>query len=266
MILGHKLYRGTVMHERLAPKKHRFVYPFTFFQFEPSSLKSLSERYSYFGYNQRRMLEIRDSDYLRGKEIPLLKQLEEFLGEEQSGERTLLITSPRYFGAAFNPVNFFFRLNDTHTVLKALVEVNNTFGDRHLYLVDKFCQESPGIYTGQSPKAFHVSPFNRIEGVYTFRFEFKNNGIFLGIDLFKNEECVMKTYLSGTVKELNTKNLFQYSLLHPLDTALNAFPRILTQAAVLFFKKRLAIFKRPEPQSKNTIINDCIQKDPNSKI
>ena len=254
------------MHERLIPKNHRFNYPSTFFHFQLDSLKSLSERHAYFGYNQRRLIEIRDTDYLRGKQISILRQLEEFIGLEEAEERTLLISSPRYFGTAFNPVNFYFRLNAKDEILKALVEVNNTFGDRHLYPIKNLCKEASGKYTGTSPKAFHVSPFNSMEGEYHFRFEINNERLFLGIDLFKKGECTMKTYLCGKAYALNSRNLIKYSFWHPLDTALNSFPRILFQAMILYFKKKLRVFQRPEPESKNTLINDRIVKDPNSKI
>ena len=48
-----------------------------------------------------------------------------------------------------------------------MVEVNNTFGERHCYLLER-----PRLRPGARARAkvFHVSPFCRVEGGYRFRF------------------------------------------------------------------------------------------------
>ena len=266
MIPDHTIYRGKILHERLLPKKHRFEYPFSFFHFEIKKLTSLSNQHSFFGYNQKRLLEIRDSDYLRSNAKPIIKALEEFFGSEASNERTLLVSSPRYLGVAFNPVNFYFRIDQTDAITKALVEVNNTFGDRHIYPICNLQKESDGSYSGKTTKAFHVSPFNSMDGHYRFQFKLNEHSVFLGIDLYKSDQCVMQTYMSGRSHTLNAKNFMKYALLHPFDTALNSFPRILSQATILYLKKKLRLFQRPKPTSKNTLIDEEVQNDPNSKI
>ena len=47
-----------------------------------------------------------------------------------------------------------------------MVEVNNTFGERHCYLLDR------PVYGMElrAAKVFHVSPFCAVEGDYRFRF------------------------------------------------------------------------------------------------
>lgn len=262
----HTLYRGSVFHERLSPKQHKFSYPATFFHFNIGMLESLSEQSIFFGYNRKRLLEIRDTDYLRGRDQPIQTQLEEFISREQASEHTLLFTSPRFLGMAFNPVNFYFRLSSNKTLTEALVEVNNTFGDRHIYPLKDLTQISDQTYAATSKKVFHVSPFNPISGEYHFHFVLKPRSIFLGIDLYENGQCLMKTYLKGNSHALNPQKLIQYCLFHPLDTALNAMPRILYQASALYLKKKLGIHPRPEPQSKNTVINDSVQTDVNARL
>lgn len=266
MIDAHKLYRGTVFHERLFPTYHKFSYPFTFFHFNLNKLKSLSEEHAFFGYNKKCLLEIRDFDYLRGKFTPIQKQLLEFLSPEKEHEDTLIFTSPRYLGMAFNPVNFYFRINEATELLQALVEVNNTFGDRHLYPLSNLQKSSDGSYTAKAEKAFHVSPFNPIAGEYYFTFKLNKQSVFLGIDLYENEQLKMKTYMQGKAHVLNAKQLIRYCVMHPLDTALNAMPRILFQASVLYLRKKMKLFGRPRPLSENTLIDDTVHKDPNSKL
>ena len=143
--------RGKILHERF-PQKHRFEYPFSFFHFEIKKLKSLSNQHNFFGYNQKRLLEIRDNDYLHSNDKPIFIAIEEFFGREASNERTLLVSSPRYLGAAFNPVNFYFRIDQTDAITKVLVEVNNTFGDRHIYPISNLQKESDLTYSGKTRK------------------------------------------------------------------------------------------------------------------
>ncbi|NBB78281.1 MAG: DUF1365 family protein [Verrucomicrobia bacterium] len=254
MIEHSKLYRGEVVHERMEPQRHAFAYPMTFFGFDLQELPRLREAVGIFGYNERRPLRIRDSDFLHGEKKPILQQLDEFLPRERAGQRTVLISSPRYFGYAFNPVNFHLRMEGTR-LLCAVAEVNNTFGDRHVYPLTDLEVVAAHTWTARCPKDFHVSPFNDMAGEYVFTFRIEADGIFLGVDLYRRGKCVMKTWLQGSARPLSRRNIFKYGLLHPFDTALNSFPRILWQAAVLYYKKRMKVYKRPSPASKHTLID-----------
>ena len=159
MIEHSKIYRGQVVHERLLPRPHAFAYPMTFFGFDLKELPPLSDAVGLFGYNKSRPLRINDSDFLSGEEKPILGQLDQFLPTERVGQRTVLISSPRYFGYAFNPVNFHLRMEGDR-LLCAVAEVNNTFGDRHVYPLTALKLEAPTTWTARCPKDFHVSPFN----------------------------------------------------------------------------------------------------------
>lgn len=249
-----KIYRGKVVHERIGPTRHAFTYPMTFFGFDLSELKRLEASASLFGYNQSRPLKIRDSDYLRGRHAPISEQLNEFLPKETSRQRTFLISSPRYFGYAFNPVNFYLRM-EGDILVHAVAEVNNTFGDRHIYPLTELIAEGSSHWSARCPKDFHVSPFNDMAGEYHFTFRIEDDEIFLGVDLWKNGACVMKTWIQGEGMPLSNRRITQYALLHPFDTALNSMPRILWQAAVLYFRKKMEVYKRPSPESDHTVID-----------
>ncbi|MFO8027895.1 MAG: DUF1365 domain-containing protein, partial [Opitutales bacterium] len=184
MIEHSKIYRGEVTHERIGPTRHAFSYPMTFFGFELNELRAIEDSASLFGYNHSRPLRLSDRDYLRGARQPILQQLEEFLPAEAAGQRTLLISSPRYFGYAFNPVNFYLRLAG-ESLIGAVVEVNNTFGDRHIYPLRELHSEGPSKWSARCAKDFHVSPFNDMAGEYHFTFRIEGDAIFLGVDLWK---------------------------------------------------------------------------------
>lgn len=254
MIEHSKIYRGVVVHERIGAISHAFSYPMTFFAIDLSELKNIGQSVTLFGHNQFRPLSINDCDYLRGARCAIIDQLNEFLPEEGKNERTVLISSPRYLGYAFNPVNFYLRMAGDE-LLGVVAEVNNTFGDRHIYALTELKNEGESKWSARCPKDFHVSPFNDMAGQYHFTFRVEKNEFLLGVDLWKTDQCVMKTWIQGKARPLTNSAITRYALLHPLDTAANSMPRILWQAAILYYKKKAQIFKRPSPISKYTVIN-----------
>jgi DUF1365 family protein len=249
-----QIYRGQVFHERLGPRPHAFRYPMTFFGFDLAELPQLHRQATVFGYNEARPLRIRDSDYLHGQPKSILEQLDTLLPPQRAGQYTLLISSPRYFGYAFNPVNFHLRM-EAGQLLCAVAEVNNTFGDRHVYPLVDLIERAPHSWTARCAKDFHVSPFNDMAGSYHFTFRIEPEAIFLGVDLHKQGECVMKTWIEGRARPLSNGSILRYALCHPFDTALNSMPRILWQAAVLHYKKRMEVHARPSPSSENTLVD-----------
>lgn len=250
-----QIYRGKVVHERLGSRPHAFTYPATFFGFDLSELDQLEASNTLFAHNRASLLSLHDSDYLYGQSQPILRQLEALIPKEAPDERTVLISSPRYFGYAFNPVNFHLRLGGDE--LRCVVaEVNNTFKDRHVYPLEQLTQQAPHCWTAECPKDFHVSPFNNMEGDYKFTFRIEGDEVFLGIDLHRDGQCVLKTWIQGCGQPITSRSIFSYALCHPFDTALNSMPRILWQAAQLYYRKKLEVYQRPSPESANTLI-DC---------
>lgn len=261
MTLHSKICRGEVTHQRLVPRPHAFTYPSTFFTFDLAELDQIAGQTSIFGHNEWNVLSLNDWDYLYGTNRAIIEQLDLILSPQQTGERTLLVTSPRYFGYAFNPVNFHLRVAGSQ-LLGAVAEVNNTFGDRHIYPLKTLNQVAPDTWTAQCPKAFHVSPFNDMSGTYHFTFQLNRDTLFMGVDLHREGQCVLKTWIRGTAKPISTAAIVRYAVLHLFDTAFNSMPRILWQAAQLYYPKHLKIYPRPSPQSTATLIDrDRPQQD-----
>jgi len=75
---------------------------------------------------------------------------------------------PRVLGHSFKPVSFWFAHRRDGELAAVIAEVNNTFGERHVYLL-----RGAAMTWGQdfwADKHFHVSPFFPITGGYRFRF------------------------------------------------------------------------------------------------
>ncbi|HBO56881.1 MAG TPA: hypothetical protein DD622_00425 [Opitutae bacterium] len=254
MNLRSKIFRGSVTHQRSSPAQHAFTYPMTFFGFDLAELDLIARQTNLFGHNTRALISLKDSDYLRGETKPIEQQLEKFLPPLQTGERTLLVSSPRYFGYAFNPVNFYLRLHNAK-LLSAVAEVNNTFGDRHIYPLIQLSEREEDTWTASCAKDFHVSPFNDLSGEYAFTLKVTEDTLHLGVDLHRKGGRVMRTWIQGSGHSISNRSIRSYALLHPFDTALNSMPRIIWQAAILKYRKHLKVYKRPSPESKNTLID-----------
>ena len=250
--MNSAIYRGVVVHRRLTPREHRFSYPHTFFAFDCAELDNLSATCPWFHHNRRGILSLRDRDYLDGRDEPVERQIERYLGAADPGDRLLLVTSPRYLGYAFNPVNFHLRLRGD-ALVAAVAEVNNTFKDRHVYPLTELREAGNGTWTAEAAKHFHVSPFNDMEGSYRFTLSVRPGALHLAVDLYRDGACVMETYIAGKARPLTNRSVLRHALLHPLDTAANSMPRILWQAAKLHYGKKLEVFRRPVPTHPMTI-------------
>lgn len=152
-----------------------------------------------------------------------------------------LLTHPRCFGFVFNPVSFYFCLNEEHNPVAIIAEVNNTFSQTHSYIIredDLSPINSNKIY--KTPKDFFVSPFFRMEGHYEFRFSYHETKVSVFINYFKQGELAFETFLTGKVVDFTTKNSLSYAL-----TTFKTVMLIGFQAFILRFVKKLK-FSRPQ--------------------
>ena len=159
-----------------------------------------------------------------------------------------LLAQPRVLGHVFNPVSFWLCRNADHALIAVIAEVSNTFGDRHSYL----CRHEDGrVIAPQdrllAKKIFHVSPFQPIEGGYTFRFDISADRIGIWIDFDHDAGGVLAT-LTGKRKPLSNLGILHAMIRRPFGSR-----RVLTlihwQALKLWVKG--AVFRsRPTPPSK----------------
>jgi len=250
---GGILYQGHVEHARFTPCEHRFRTPVHFYAFDLAALGPLSNAVKGFGYNRFAPVSVRDRDYLTPEDLPLSEKLKPWLKEAGLTEppaRIWLVTSARWWGRVFNPVSFYLT-EDASGVPTALIsEVNNTFGDRHIYA--ERLEKQDGISQADHAKEFHVSPFNNMEGSYRFTVRRERQELYIGVDLYRDGEKVLEAWMEGVGEPLTTRSLWHTALLHPLRPWLT-MPRIVWQAILLKYKRKLKVYKRPEPSHTHTI-------------
>ncbi|WP_321366416.1 DUF1365 family protein [uncultured Desulfuromusa sp.] len=254
--MNSMIYRGKVTHARLSPVQHNFRYPVYFYAFDLDELPDLARNNPLFGYNQLRPVAIHDKDYLRIGTEPIRVKLEQTLREQGINTavgKVMLVTSARYFNYIFNPVSFFYCYTRDEELLCIVAQVNNTFGEMHLYLLSKPEDEAAnGQLVYLHPKQFHVSPFFTREGHYKFLLTEATGFLDNQINFYQDETLVIIARLQGQSEPLTPRNLLRTIIRHPLSAALT-MPRILWQAAKLYWQRRLPVHNKPVPDHSMTI-------------
>jgi len=162
-----------------------------------------------------------------------------------TGGRLMLLAQPRMLGHVFNPVSFWLA-HDADGALRAVIaEVTNTFGDRHSYLCYRDDRQPiTREDTLTATKIFHVSPFQPIEGGYTFRFDIRDDRIGIWIDYSTGNEGLMAT-LIGKRQPLSSLGIIRSALRRPFGSR-RVLALIHWQALKLWWKG--ARYRaRPEP-------------------
>lgn len=159
--------------------------------------------------------------------------------------RIELLAQPRVLGHVFNPVSFWLCRNDRDALIAVIAEVTNTYGDRHSYLChhDDLSPIRPTDHL-RSQKVFHVSPFQPVEGAYTFRFDIGEERIGIWIDYDRPDGGLLAT-LTGARAPLRNGAILKAMWRRPLG-ARRVLALIHWQALKLWWKG--ASFRaRPTP-------------------
>lgn len=242
----HAIFQAKVMHRRLRPKENAFVYPVMYFARtvgqNPQTRLLKTNRPWLYGFYEK--------DHGPRDGSPLLPWIRGVLAEyglaEIADGEVVLVAHPRMLGFVFNPVSFWLCFDKERRLRAVLAAVNNTFGDRHSYLIaHEDGRPIEGENVLEAKKLFHVSPFLPIEGKYYFRFQVTDRALGIRIDYEDSAGLMLQTALTGVLKPLTDRALALHFLGAPLMT-FGVLWRIHYQALKLWFKKA-RFYKRPEP-------------------
>jgi DUF1365 family protein len=150
---------------------------------------------------------------------------------------------PRVLGFTFKPVSFWYCHRPDGSLRVVLAEVNNTFGERHCYLLD---QPKFGVEQ-RAAKVFHVSPFCPVEGGYRFRFMLTpdKQRTVARVDFDDSHGPLIETSVSGRLEPITRESIRRALWSYPMMT-LGVILRIHLQAFKLFFKSA-PFFRKPTP-------------------
>lgn len=243
------LYFGQVMHKRLRPFGHRFVYRIFQLCLDLDELPQLDRRLRLFSHNRFNLFSFHNRDHGARDGSALRPWIEAQLaqaGIDLEGGPVRLLCFPRILGYVFNPLTLWFCHHRDGSLRAVLYEVRNTFGDKHGYLIPVANPPAPGEPLLQGcDKALHVSPFIPMQAHYRFRLTVPNDRLSLVIRESVSEGELLVAAQSARRAELTDARLLRAFFTHPLLT-LKVIGAIHWQALRLWLKGA-SFHRRPQP-------------------
>jgi uncharacterized protein len=217
------IYHGQVVHTRLRPVWHRLRHRMFWLLLDLDELPLLARRLRLFSLNRFNLLDFRDSDHGAATCVPLRPQIEAYLqnaGLDADGGAIRVLCMPRVLGTVFNPLSVFFCHRADGRLHAMLYEVNNTFGERHSYLIPVAEADAHRPLLRQScAKQLHVSPFMDMQMTYRFRITLPAELVLVAIEGRDAGGPVIAAVYAGARSALTDANLLRAFVAKPLLAA-----------------------------------------------
>lgn len=241
-------YVGDVWHNRLNPKVHQLRYRSFQLYYDLDEADAIFSRLKVISRGRFGLMSVCDRDFgpdpkekakpLRARLIALLKAHDLY----EDGFRLFHLCMPRIMGFVFNPISLYFVMNAEGVPKAMLYEVNNTFGDRHTYVI-----RAGGLWPIEQScsKRLHVSPFMLThDHQYQFQIAPPSDRFRMLITLLAPDQAVMlKAGFAGQYAALSDRTAWRLFWSVPLLT-LKVVAAIHYEAIKLIFK---GLWLKPKP-------------------
>ena len=233
------LYDGWVRHRRHTPRVHDFRYRLVLAYLDLDELDLIDRTVLPLSINRWNLWSFFDRDHIDGSPGSTAGKVRRLLanhGIARCGGSIRLLTQCRVLGYVFNPISLYYCHDADGTLAAVVAEVSNTFGERHLYLLDGRNNASTGATARfRAVKAMHVSPFLGMDCVYDFRLAPPGDHLTVGIVQHEEGRRVLDAQLWGRRAPLTTRTLTAALLRCPFVT-LKTIAAIHAEAARLYLK------------------------------
>lgn len=180
-----QVYATTISHTRRVPLRHRFT---TRSHVWLVDLDDLPDHGPFARFEAR--------DHLGAPDRTIRQNVEAFLAAEGvrvTGGKILMAANARAFGYCFNPISVFWCFDASGTLAATVVEVHNTYGDRHAYLVHPDANGRALV-----AKAMYVSPFHGTDGHYELAVPVPGDRLVVAVRLVTGSGEVFDASMLGT--------------------------------------------------------------------
>jgi len=256
--LRSALFAGHVVHQRTRPKKHRLRYSVFYLALDLEETPAVSAALRLFSVNRFNVFSFHERDHGDGSNLPLLEQIRVKLraAELDAGGAIVLMTMPRMLGYAFNPLSLYFCYSKDGALAAILYEVNNTFGQRHTYLIPA-TPDADGRVRQESAKSLYVSPFLDTDMSYAFVVAPPKERVAVLIAARDLEGPVLIANLSGNRIPLADAALLRVLFAYPFLT-LKVVAAIHWEALRLWLKG-VGLTRRPKQENDRTTVGRSSQ-------
>jgi DUF1365 family protein len=211
------LFPGVVSHTRLKPRRHALRYRIFMLLLDLDELAELDRNLKLFSLLRFNLVGFDPRRHGDGSATPLKQQVEAQLAAAgiAHGGPIHLLAMPRILGLGFNPLTVYFCHRPDGALSAVLYEVNNTFGERHSYLIP--AEDAP-VVKQSCEKGFYVSPFMDMDLSYAFRVRPPGDKVQVLVDVDDAEGRVLSTGFVAERQALTDRNLARAWLTHPWMT------------------------------------------------
>jgi DUF1365 family protein len=210
------LLEGEVRHRRVRPSVYELEHDVFYVALDLDEIDELAQSLRLVSRNARNIVAFRDADYLDPPAGDLRTGVLAHLraaGINPTGWRITLVTTPRIFGYQFNPASFYLCRDASGDLEVVIVEVHNTFGERHLYTLRPHATRSAHI--ASMDKAFYVSPFISMDARYTVRVQDRPDTLRIVIDETEAGEHLLQASVVLRRRRLTDIALLRALVRHP---------------------------------------------------
>ena len=113
-------------------------------------------------------------------------------GIDLTGGRVLMAANARAFGYCFNPISVFWCFDRGGAGAGVIVEVHNTYGDRHAYLVHPDARGRARV-----DKELYVSPFHGTDGWYDLTVPVPGDRLLVAVTLHTDDGAIFSASMDG---------------------------------------------------------------------
>lgn len=202
-----RLVESTIRHQRLAPVRNGFRYR------SYSWLVDLDELPDHGA-----LARFEARDHLGSPERTIRQNVDAFLarhGIDLVGGQVLMLANARVLGYVFNPISVFWCRRADGSPACVVVEVHNTYGERHAYLVHP---DPHG--RAQVAKALYVSPFNDTSGWYSLAVPEPGDTVTVSVTLHREDRPPFISSLHGRTHEATRSRLLRLAATRPVEPLL----------------------------------------------
>ncbi|MBR7741803.1 DUF1365 domain-containing protein [Phycicoccus sp. BSK3Z-2] len=201
---------GRVHHTRHRPLHHAFTHRHTQWLVDLDAMPRLPRWL-------RPVATFRGEDHLAGNpgiaalKANVLRVLEREDVATSAADRVVMLAHARVLGHVFDPMSAFWVFAPDGSLRAVLVEVHNTYGGRHAYVLRPDAGGRADV-----EKTFHVSPFNDVEGEYAIRLTLTPGKVGVAIRLRTGDEPLVTATVTGEPRPATTAAVARSAVRHPL--------------------------------------------------
>jgi DUF1365 family protein len=224
---------GEVVHQRVAPLRHRLKYRVFSLLVDLDRLKELNRRSGLFSLNRFNLLSLHTGDLAGGAAADLAGHARALVRERVGLDDIAsvhLLTFPRVLGYVFNPLSIYFCQDGGGRIAALIYEVRNTFGGMTSYVSAVNDDRIEG-----AAKTMAVSPFNDETGQYDFALSARGDVLTMAVSLRVAGKPLINTWHTAVARPFSTWRILAVTAAMPLMT-LKVIAAIHLEALKLWLK------------------------------